>query len=71
MMWMTLNFRQHSVSLYAIRSHHVRAVLRHCQDINQVMDTLGAPTSRKEAFVSIAWDFLAPHTTPLSKGDVP
>jgi hypothetical protein len=60
MMWMTPGPKQHSVSLYTTRSHRVRAVLQHCQDLNQVMDTLGAPTPRNEAFVSIAWDFLAP-----------
>ena len=59
MVWMTLNTPQHSVSLYATSARHVRPVLRHCHDLNQIMDMLGPPTSRNEAYVSIAWDFLA------------
>ena len=59
MVWMTLNPPQHSVSLYTTSARHIRPVLRHCHDLNQIMDTLGPPTSRNEAYVSIAWDFLA------------
>jgi len=65
MIWMTLNARQHSVSLYTTSARHIRPVLRHCHDLNQVMDTLGAPTPRNEAYVSIAWDFLAPRAGAL------
>ena len=51
---MVVDPHRHAISLY----HHRRCLGRDLQDINAIMDILGAPTDETEVLVSLAWDIV-------------